>query len=139
MKRSPMKRYVTDTQCLLWYLSDDRRLPKSINRIFDLLEEGRVQVVVPSIVLVEAIFLLQRQRIAHAALEQLLALSESPSDNIYIVPLDMQVVVAINEFGPAAIPELADRVIAATARAYNLPLLTTDHIIIESKLIQIVE
>jgi PIN domain nuclease of toxin-antitoxin system len=67
-----MKRYVTDTQCLLWYLTDDRRLPKAVNRVFDAVEKGRAQVLVPSIVLIEAIFLLQRQRITSSALDQLL-------------------------------------------------------------------
>ncbi|MFZ4657895.1 MAG: type II toxin-antitoxin system VapC family toxin [Caldilineaceae bacterium] len=134
-----MKRYVTDTHCLLWYMTDDRRLPKAVNKIYDAAEKGRAQVLVPSIVLVEAIFLLQRQRIARSVLDQLLQLPEEPTATLYVTPLNLAVVLAVNAFGPAAIPELADRIIAATAYTLNLPLLTVDHIIIESNLVKVIE
>jgi PIN domain nuclease of toxin-antitoxin system len=133
-----MKRYVTDTQCLLWYITDDRRLPRAVNRVFSAVGEGRAQVLVPSIVLIEAIFLLHRQRIASSAVDQLLALPEDASATIYITPLNLAVAIAMSEFGPAAIPEMVDRVIAATARALNAPLLTTDMVIIESGLVKVV-
>lgn len=51
-----MKRYVIDTQCLLWYMAEDRRLPKTARAIFRAVEDGRAQLLVPSIALVEAIF-----------------------------------------------------------------------------------
>jgi predicted nucleic acid-binding protein len=51
----------------------------------------------------------------------------------------MAVVRALSDFGPAAIPEIADRIIAATARALDLPLLTTDPVIGESKLVKVAE
>ncbi|MEZ4769332.1 MAG: PIN domain-containing protein [Caldilineales bacterium] len=133
-----MKRYVADTQCLLWYLSDDRRLPRSINRVFRAADDGNAQILVPSIALVEAIFLSQRQRVSDALLKRVLDLSEDPETSIAVVPLDMAVVRTVNDFGPAGVPELADRVIAATARALNLPLLTVDHAIAVSGLVDVV-
>jgi predicted nucleic acid-binding protein len=133
-----VKRYVTDTQCLLWHMAQDRHLPKAARSIFAASEDGRVQVLVPSIVLVETVFLLQRQRIKEAILDQLLRLSEDPHVSIYVVPLDMNVVQAVTDFGPASVPELADRVIAATARALGLPLLTTDPAIAESGLVEVI-
>ncbi len=42
------------------------------------------------------------------------------------------------QFGPVAIPELADRIIAATALCLDLPLLTTDSTIQESSLVKTV-
>ena len=134
-----MKRYVTDTQCLLWYITDNRRLPQAIDKIFLAMDQGRAQVLIPSIVLVEAIFLFQRQRIAKNVLDQLLGLPEAPDATLYVVPLDQAVVKTIHEFGPAAIPELADRVITATARRYALPLLTVDEVIIDCKLVKVIE
>jgi PIN domain nuclease of toxin-antitoxin system len=67
-----------------------------------------------------------------------MTLSETADANIYITPLNMAVVQALRDFGPAAIPELADRIIAATARSLELPLITTDPVIAESKLIKVV-
>ena len=133
-----MKRYVTDTQCLLWHMAQDRHLPKAAKSVFAASETGRVQILVPSMVLVETVFLLQRQRIKQATLDQLLQLSEDPAASICVVPLDMNVVQAVADFGPASVPELADRIIAATARALGLPLLTTDPAIAKSGLVEVI-
>jgi len=134
-----MKRYATDTQCILWYLAEDRRLPRVAQAAFKAAEEGRAQILVPSITLVEALFLLQRQRVPDAAISQLLTLSEDPSASMYVVPLDMPVVHAVRDFGPAAGPELPDRIVAATARALDIPLITTDPVIAESGLVKVLE
>jgi len=133
-----MKRYVTDTQCLLWYLADDRRLPRAANRAFKAADDGAAQVLVPSIALVETVFLSQRKRVSETLLQRVLELEEDPDASIAVVPLDMAVVRAVNDFGPAAVPELADRVIAATARALGLPLLTVDLEIAESRLVDVI-
>lgn len=134
-----MKQYVTDTQCLLWHLSEDRWLPRSVQRVLDAAEDGRAQVIVPSIVLVEAVFLLQRQKVKDDVFAQLFELSEQPDANFYVTPLDLAVVKALRAFGPAAVPELSDRIIAATALALGLPLLTTDSAIIDSGLVRTVD
>lgn len=134
-----MKRYVTDTQCLLWYLADDRRLPRAPARIFRAADNGDAQVLVPSIVLVECIFLAHRRRASESLVAKVLQLRQDPDATLTVVPLDMDVVQAVADFGPAAVPELADRVIAATARALNLPLLTVDHAIAQSGLVEVID
>jgi len=66
-----------------------------------------------------------------------MALSDAPDAGVRVVPLDLAVARAVRDFGPSAVPELADRIIAATARALNLPLLTTDPAIAASGLVQV--
>jgi len=134
-----MKRYVTDTQCLLWYLADDRRLPRAPARAFRDADHGNAQILVPTIALVEVIFLAQRRRVSQDVLARVLRLPDDPDATILVVPLDMAVVHTVADFGPAAVPELADRVIAATARALNLPLLTVDHAIAQSGLVEVID
>lgn len=134
-----MKRYVTDTQCLLWHMARDRHLPKAVRSVFEATENGQAQVLVPSICLVESLFLLQRQRVPQTIVDRLLQLPEHAQASLRIVPLDMAVVQTIADFGPASVPELADRVIAATARALKLPLLTVDHAIVQSGLVEVVD
>jgi PIN domain nuclease of toxin-antitoxin system len=132
-----VKRYVSDTQCLLWYMTQDRRLPKMARMAFQQAKEGATQILVPSIVLVEAVFLAERQRVPRPLLNQFMALSDAPDAGVRVVPLDLAVARAVRDFGPSAVPELADRIIAATARALNLPLLTTDPAIAASGLVQV--
>ncbi|MBM4465075.1 MAG: type II toxin-antitoxin system VapC family toxin [Chloroflexi bacterium] len=133
-----MKRYVADTQSILWHLAKDRHLSRQARRIFGLVEKGRAQVLIPSIVLVEAVFLMQRRRIPEAQVSKLLELSEDAGASICVVPLNMAVAQAVSDFGPVAIPDMPDRIIAAMARALNLPLITVDPIITDSELVEVI-
>lgn len=133
-----MKRYVTDTQCIIWYLAgEEHRMPKEARKAFRGAQDGTVQVLVPSIVLVEAIFLAERRRVPRDILAELLTLSDAATESIRVVPLDLAVARAVSDFGPGAVPELPDRIIAATARALDLPLLTTDPAIADSGLVKV--
>ena len=116
----------------------DRRLSRQARKIFESAEEGYVQILVPSIVLVEAVFLMQRRRIAEAQVSKLFELSEDAEASICVVPLDIAVAQAVGDFGPVAIPDMPDRIIAATARALNLPLITVDPIITDSELVEVI-
>ncbi|MCW5856821.1 MAG: PIN domain-containing protein [Caldilineales bacterium] len=133
-----MKRYISDTQCLLWYLADDRRLPRAARTIFTQAEAGQAQILVPSITLVEATYLLQRQRVNQEIMDRLLSLTENHNSSIYVIPLDLRVAKAVGDFGPAVVTDLPDRVIAATARVLDLPLLTTDASIADSGLVKVI-
>jgi len=133
-----MRDFVTDTHAVIWYLSRNKRLSRKTRAIFQKAQAGYGHVVVPSIVLVETIFLAQRMRVDKDITKVLLALTENPADGIYIYPLNKAVVQALSRFGPVAIPELADRIIAATALHLDLPLLTTDSAIRESGLVKTV-
>ncbi len=133
-----MRRYVADTHSILWYLAKDRRLSKRARAVFQTAKEDRAQILVPSIVLVEAIFLMQRQRIPEAQVSKLFELSEDTEASICVVPLNMAVARAVGDFGPVAIPDMPDRIIAATARALNVPLITVDPIIAESELVEVI-
>ncbi len=133
-----MKDFVADTHTVIWYLSGNKRLSRKARAIFQKASAGHSHVVIPSIVLVETIFLVQRERFDKKIVKTLLSLTENPDDGIYIYPLNKVVVQALSHFGPVAIPELADRIIAATALHLDLPLLTVDPSIRASKLIRTV-
>ena len=133
-----MNRYVTDTQALIWHMMQSRKLSRRARRAFRDAEGGASQILVPSIVLVECVSILARRRVPEEILERIFALSDKPDASLRVVPLDLAVADAARDFGPAAIPEMADRIIAATARALDLPLLTADPIIAESALLNVV-
>ncbi|HFD39583.1 MAG TPA: PIN domain-containing protein [Anaerolineae bacterium] len=133
-----MNRYVTDTQALIWHMAQSRKLSRKAKRAFHQAEEGLAQILVPSIVLVECAFIFTRNRIPYHILEQVFAITEAQDANLRVVPLDLAIAHATRDFGPASVPEMADRIIAATARSLHLPLLTTDAAITASGLVQVV-
>ena len=133
-----MKRYVADTHSILWYLSKNRRLSRRARKLFSSAVKGQVQVLVPSIVLVEAVFLAQRRRASESQISQLFNLSEDREAGIRVVPLNMEIAEVVGDLGPAAIPDMPDRIIAATARALDAPLITVDRAITDSDLLEVV-
>jgi PIN domain nuclease of toxin-antitoxin system len=52
-----MSQYVTDTHPLLWHISNDPRLSAAARIVFTEADAGLHQIFVPSIVLVEAVYL----------------------------------------------------------------------------------
>lgn len=122
-----MNQFVTDTHPLIWHLTSDRRLSKPARQIFDDADKGLVRILIPGIVLVEMVYLVEKDILSRTRLEQVLTLLEVTGGSYAVTPLDQDVVRSMLEKVPwSAVPELADRIIAATAVKLNLPLLSKD-------------
>jgi PIN domain nuclease of toxin-antitoxin system len=123
---------------LIWYLAQPRKLSGAIRQVFQEADQGQAQILVPSIVLIEVIYIGDRQRIPASLVNRLFKIEDEAAGAAYqIVPLSKAVAVTARDFGPAVIPEMADRIIAATARHLDLPLLSSDAAIIDSGLVKI--
>lgn len=122
-----MNQFVTDTHPLIWHLTSDRRLSRPAVKVFDDADNGLVQVLIPGIVLVEMVYLVEKGTLLRSRLEQILTLLDVPGGSYAVASLDQDVARSMLERVPwSAVPELADRIIAATAVALNLPLLSKD-------------
>ena len=124
--------YVTDTHAFLWFLSEDRRLGKEANKAFVSCDNGTDIIVIPTIALMESIFICENKRLSLGFDKVLEKLSQYPL-NYRIYPLDMRVIMKCKE-----IPELRhphDRIITATSITLNATLITKDKIIQDSKLV----
>ena len=122
-----MSRYVTDTHGLVWHLYGSSKLSKNAKLIFDDADNGLHQILIPAIVVVELIYLSERKRISRGAVDDVVELLKLNLGNYLIIPLDMQTVLSLQHIDPAVVPDMPDRVIAATAHRLKLPLLTRDH------------
>lgn len=123
--RSRLHRYATDTHPLVWHLRKSVRLSAQARFCFRAADRGRAQIVIPAMVLVEVMYLAERNRIT-TQLVEIITLVKT-STNYLIVPLD-EAVIAVAQTLPATI-ELHDRLIAATAKALNVPLITGDEVL----------
>ena len=83
---------------------------------------------VPSVVLVETIYLVGKARFPSSLITQMLNLVDPPSANYPIVSLDVGVIRALQTVDRAQVPELPDRIIAASAKYLGLPLLSKDSV-----------
>lgn len=121
-----MSQWITDTHALIWYLQDVGQLPVRVRDIFIKTDAGEEQIVIPAIVMVEIIYLAEKGRIAREAVRNVFGLLHPDPDNYLIAPLDLGVAMALEQIDRDSVPDMPDRIIAATALHLGLPLLTRD-------------
>jgi PIN domain nuclease of toxin-antitoxin system len=120
-----MSGVVSDTHALIWYLLDDARLSPHAAAEFDAADGERI-VYVPTICLVEAAYLVEKGRIPEAAFSELARILDQGDSGFALSDLTLAIAKAVRRIPRASVPDLPDRVIAATALALGLPLVTRD-------------
>ncbi|HEX4611235.1 MAG TPA: PIN domain-containing protein [Urbifossiella sp.] len=120
-----MKPVAADTHAAIWFLENDRRLTAAAAGALDKAE----RILLPSICLVEITYLVEKGRLEEAVLPRLYAELDNPSTTLFLAPLDLGVVLALQRISRLDVPDLPDRVIAATARHYCVPPVTRDRVI----------
>lgn len=121
-----MSAYVTDTHGLIWHLTADGQLSSVCRTIFEAADRGEAKVWIPGIVLVETVYLAERARFPLTLVTRMLDLIDPPSAGYEVAPLDAGVVRALATIDRSVVPDMPDRVIAATALTRGVPLLTRD-------------
>lgn len=128
---------MADTHALVWYATGrTNRLGRAALAHFRGVDEQRALVYVPSIALVELLENVRRGSIrlplpAVAWVGGLLS-----SGCVAIADLSVEIALATHEL--YAIPERADRIIAATSRVLELPLITRDAQIASAASIEVI-
>jgi PIN domain nuclease of toxin-antitoxin system len=119
-------RSVADTHAVIWYIFRDVRLSATArNTIEQIAAEGN-QVAFSSITLAEIVYLSERGRIDAATLDRLLRAIDSENALLVEIPFDRNIAQALMRVERSQIPDLPDRIIAATALYLGLPLISRD-------------
>lgn len=125
--------YVTDTHSFLWYLQHDEKLGSKAKLVFEACDNESEVIIIPSIVLIESIFICEKKKI-EMKFQHILERLKTAS-NYYIYPLDEEIVLECSKIN---LKEPHDRIIVATARLLDASLITNDENIKESKLVKTV-
>jgi PIN domain nuclease of toxin-antitoxin system len=115
---------VLDTHAVIWYLLDSNRLSRTALQMIEAAASSGDLMYVSAISVVETVYLVERGRIPVQALS--LLLDESVHSILRVVPLDSAIAEAIQRVSRDTVPEMPDRIIAATAVHLDLPLITRD-------------
>jgi predicted nucleic acid-binding protein len=119
-----METYVLDTVALARYFEDD--LPRAADKVFRLAEEGRAELLVPSVVVGEFIYSVLKGRLKVADINStIIELLQIIQVSEYLHQVDMTLA-EWQKFLILKIPELHDRMICAVAAAHGATIVTND-------------
>lgn len=121
-----MSEYVTDTHALVWHLTQSKKLSQTAWTIFEGADAGWHRIFVPGIVLVELVFLIEKHRLDKSLFTRTASLLNTLGGSYALALLDVEVAQAVQEIDRAAVLDMPDRIIAATAMRMGLPLLSRD-------------
>ncbi len=120
-----MKKFLTDTHAILWFIAEDKRLPAKIREIFLKAEKGEVQIIIPTIVLAELLYICEKGK---APLPLIYVIERiKMSTGFKVVPFDLDVLEEMLDL-PKDL-EMHDRIICATAILYDAIIITKDKIL----------
>lgn len=126
-----MSAVVADTHALVWYLFDQERLSSAATQALDAAAEGPDAIWVSAISLVEITYLVEKGRLPAAVLARVVALVDAAS-GLSVTPVDSAVARALAAVPRAEVPDMPDRIIAATAVHLGVPLVSRDRKIVAS-------
>jgi predicted nucleic acid-binding protein len=129
-----MPSFVTDTQALVKFMMGKKVINDAAHQTFLSADKGEAVIIIPAIVLMEVMYLFEKNRIEIGIL-QTEDLMES--QNYQFEPLSLEILKTASQIHD--IPELHDRLIAATAMHLDLPLIINDPVISKSEFVQIVQ
>ena len=121
-----MLRAVADTHAVIWYLYDDPRLSGSARALIEEAAMAGDQIAISAITLAEIVYLSEKGRIDREALDRVLTALSEPESVIRELPLDRTVIAVMASIDRNEVPDLPDRIIAATARLHDVPVISRD-------------
>ncbi len=117
---------IADTHAAIWYLFSDPRLGSTASAFIDDTISKGDHIGVSAISLAEMVYLVEKARIPANALHDLHAAIADPKAVLQHAPLDEYVAMKMREVSRQDIPDLPDRVIAATDQLRGIPVLSRD-------------
>lgn len=117
---------IADTHTTIWYLFSDERLGRAASDFIDATIAAGNHIGISAISLAEMVYLIEKERIPVTALDDVVAAIADPKNVLKNIALDDRVAVNLRNIPRQDIPDLPDRIIAATAQLYGVPVLSRD-------------
>lgn len=117
---------VADTHTALWYLFGDDRLSARAKDFIDQAAASRQSIEISPISLAEIVYLVEKNRVPASALDDLRSTLNNPNHVFKEAPFTGGIVNAMRQVPRESVPDLPDRIVAATALFLGVPALSKD-------------
>jgi len=125
---------VADTHTALWYLHKNPRLSVTARTFMDDAAQAGDDIALSPISLAEIVYLVEKNRLPVSAYEDLKAALADPQYVIEEAPFTADVVEALRQVSRAGVSDMPDRIVAATALYFRVPVISRDRRIRSSNL-----
>lgn len=121
------KGVVADTHTIIWYVDAPAHLTvTAAQALDDAADDAAQRIFISAISLIELQYLTEKNRINPAVLPKVLAEIDDLQPIIEVIPIDRAIADHLALIPRQTVPEMPDRIIAATALMLGVPLVTAD-------------
>src|SRR5437016_6249181 len=121
-----MSSVVLDTHSAIWYLESSPHLSVPARVAIQTAIAAGDPVFISPVTMVELTYLIEKGRFPPTLLDGLLALLRQPTSGFRVAPFDLGTAETLRTVSGAIVRDMPDRMIAATAVALGLPLVSRD-------------
>lgn len=121
-----MQALVADTHSAIWFLAESPRISSVAGQAMRDATDAGEPIYVSAITLIEMIYLIEKGRLPEQDLSDLLASLKNHSSNFELFPINLAIAQSLRQIKRDEVPDMPDRIIAATALYLNVPLVTRD-------------
>jgi PIN domain nuclease of toxin-antitoxin system len=121
-----MSAVVADTHAVLWLLFSPQRLSANALSALQAAIQAGEPIYVAAISVVEVTYLVEKGKLPQFVLGRLITELSQPNSGLVVVALDLPIAQTLQQILRTDVPDMPDRIIAATALYLGLPLVTRD-------------
>ena len=118
---------VIDTHAAIWYFANSSEISVLATEKIDNTIENGDSVILSTISIVEIIYLIDKSKLVPQTLTRLMQYLKLPNNGFISQDLTEDISLTLQQIPRSTVPDMPDRIIAATALHLNLPLVTKDH------------
>ena len=117
---------IADTHAAVWYAFANPRLSATAHAVIERAAADGNQVGVATITFAEMVYLIEKGRIPGDAFARLTAILDAPDSELVEVTFIREIAAAMLSVARQRVPDMPDRIIAATAVHLGVPLISRD-------------
>jgi len=120
-----VKALLLDTHAIVWRLEQSPEMPRRVHEFISE-REAESDLLVATISLVEIAYLVERGRVHATCLQDVVSAIANDEVPLQLVDLNLEIALRLPHVPRNIIPDMPDRILAATALVLDVPLVTCD-------------